>query len=58
MKIRANSADGNGEIWLATGTDVVKWGTEQTNAGSSRGELIAMKTAAGTTVYLKTYDLV
>ena len=37
---------------------LLKWGTEQTNAGSDRGELIPMKTAAGTTVYLKTYDLV
>jgi hypothetical protein len=37
---------------------LLKWGTEQTNAGSDRGELIPMKTAAGVTVYLKTYDLV
>ena len=36
---------------------LLKWGVEQTNVGSDRGELIEMKTAAGDTVYLKTYDL-
>lgn len=36
----------------------LKWGVETTNAGSDRGKLIKMKTAAGDTVYLKTYDLV
>jgi len=49
----------NDDIYInPTGTGLVKWGTEQTNAGSDRGELIPMKTAAGTTVYLKTYNLV
>jgi hypothetical protein len=49
----------NNDLFLfPNGTGVLKWGTETTNAGSARGELIKMKTAAGTTVYLKTYDLV
>ena len=49
--------EGAGDIFLEP-TGLVKWGVEQTNAGSDRGELIEMKTAAGDTVYLKTYDLV
>jgi len=49
----------NRNIYLKPhGTGLVKWGTEVVNAGSDRGKLIAMKTAAGTTVYLKTYDTV
>lgn len=53
------SATANNDFYLQTnGTGVLKWGTEVTNAGSDRGELIKMKTAAGTVVYLKTYDLV
>jgi len=53
------SATANNDFWLKTnGTGVLKWGTEVTNAGSARGELIKMKTAAGDVVYLKTYNLV
>jgi len=49
----------NRSIYLKPhGTGLVKWGTEIVNVGSDRGKLIAMETAAGTTVYLKTYDLV
>jgi len=49
----------NNDLFLiSNGTGLVKWGTEVVNAGSDRGKLIAMKTAAGTTVYLKTYDTV
>lgn len=53
------SSTANNDFWLkVNGTGVLKWGTEVTNAGSDRGELIKMKTEAGDTVYVKTYDLV
>jgi len=49
----------NRSIYLKPhGTGLVKWGTEVVNVGSDRGKLIAMETAAGTIVYLKTYDMV
>ena len=49
----------NGDIsFKPNGTGLVKFGVETTNAGSDRGKLIKLKTAAGTTVYVKTYDLV
>jgi hypothetical protein len=37
------------------GTGLLKYGTEQA-IGSSRDKMIPIKTAAGTTVYLKTFD--
>ena len=46
------------DLTLKSASGLLKWGTEQTNAGSDRGELVPFKTLAGTTVYLKTYDLV
>lgn len=49
----------NNDIYIKpNGTGVLKWGAETVNAGSDRGKLIKMKTEAGDTVYLKTYDLV
>jgi len=51
------STAGN-DLTLKSASGLLKWGTEQTNVGISRGELVPFKTLAGDTVYLKTYDLV
>ena len=45
------------DLTFKSASGLLKWGTEQTNAGSDRGELVPFKTLAGDTVYLKTYNL-
>lgn len=49
MEIVANNADGNGEIFLNTGTAVVKFGTHTSLGAESLSGFITVKDAAGNT---------
>lgn len=53
-----HSKKNNVDLFLKTeGSGVVKFGAELTNPGVDRGKLIRMKTADGTELFIKTYNM-